>query len=428
MLDQAQINDANRSRLQDHNREFEFTADALQRKGVDVEAVLEQLASFEVAIPSWALGTGGTRFGRFPGEGEPRSVYEKMEDIALVQSLTRSAPRVSLHIPWDEPEDPQALLDCALELQLGFDAVNSNTFQDQADQPYSYKFGSLCHADAGVRRQAIEHHVHVIKLGEQLGSDAITVWLADGSNFPGQSHLRKSFERTRDCLIEIYSHLPAKWRLFTEHKPYEPAFYSTVVQDWGSSLMLAQALGERASCLVDLGHHLPNANIEQIVARLITAGKLGGFHFNDSKYGDDDLTTGSVHPYQLFLVFNELIDAEKEGAIDGAPAYMIDQSHNLKDPIEALIQSVMALQHACTQALLVDRVLLAGYQDENDVLMAEMTLKNAYETDVRPIAREMRRRKGGSLDPLYTFRHSGYRDKTKIARTGSATYVPPQSL
>ena len=364
----------------------------------------------------------------FPGGGEPRNIFEKMEDIAVVQSLMRSAPRVSLHIPWDEPDDPQALLDFALEMHLGFDAVNSNTFQDQAGQAHSYKFGSLCHTDAGVRRQAIEHHLHVIEVGQQLGSNAITVWLADGSNFPGQSHLRKSFERTRDCLIEIYSQLPENWHLFTEHKPYEPAFYSTVVQDWGSSLMLAQAMGDRACCLVDLGHHLPNANIEQIVARLITAGKLGGFHFNDSKYGDDDLTTGSIHPYQLFLVFNELIDAEYDGALDVPPAYMIDQSHNLKDPIEALLQSIMELQHACARSLLVDRVALAGYQEENDVLMAEMTLKEAYETDVRPLAREMRLRKRGSIDPVMTYRNSGYRARARGERTASSTYVPPQSL
>ena len=428
MIDPSRIQEANQVYGPRHEREFEFLAATLHSKGIDIEQVIQELASFEVAIPSWALGTGGTRFGRFPGGGEPRTIFEKMEDIAVVQGLTRSAPRVSLHIPWDEPDDPQALLDFALEMHLGFDAVNSNTFQDQAEQAHSYKFGSLCHTDASVRRQAIDHHLHVIELGKKLGSKAITVWLADGSNFPGQSHLRKSFERTRDCLIEIYGHLPDSWQLFTEHKPYEPAFYSTVVQDWGSSLMLAQALGDRAACLVDLGHHLPNANIEQIVARLITAGKLGGFHFNDSKYGDDDLTTGSIHPYQLFLVFNELIDAEQDGALATAPAYMIDQSHNLKDPIEALLQSVMALQNACARALLVSREALASYQQDNDVLMAEMTLKDAYETDVRPLVREMRLRRGGGIAPIDAYRSSGYREKVIEARASSSTYVPPQSL
>ncbi len=419
-----QINSAN---VTHHQTDFQYLSDRLERQGISVDDLLAQMASFEVAIPSWALGTGGTRFGRFPGQGEPRDVLEKIEDISVVHQLTRSAPSVSLHIPWDEPDDPQALLDFALEHHLGFDAMNSNTFQDQAGQRLSYKFGSLSHTDADVRAQAIEHNIHVIELGQKLGSEAITIWLADGSNFPGQSHIRRSFERTLASLREIYNELPEHWQLFTEHKPYEPAFYATVVQDWGSSLMLAQGLGDRASCLVDLGHHLPNSNIEQVVARLITAGKLGGFHFNDSKYGDDDLTTGSIHPYQLFLVFNELVDAEYEQGASFKPAYMIDQSHNLKDPIEALLQTVMALQMAHAKALLVDRDTLDAYQDANDVLMAEMALKSAYETDVRPLVAEMRRRKGGSIDPIQAFRRSGYRAAKGKARK-TMDYAPPQSL
>ena len=410
-----------------HQSDFQYLADRLERSGISVEQLLSSMASFEVAIPSWALGTGGTRFGRFPGSGEPRDVFEKIEDIAVIHQLTRSAPRVSLHIPWDEPDDPQGLLDFALEYHLGFDAVNSNTFQDQAAQRLSYKFGSLSHTDSAVRAQAIEHNIHVIELGKKLGSEAITIWLSDGSNFPGQSHIRRSFERTLNSLQEIYDALPKNWQLFTEHKPYEPAFYSTVVQDWGSSLMLAQGLGDRASCLVDLGHHLPNSNIEQVVARLITADKLGGFHFNDSKYGDDDLTTGSIHPYQLFLVFNELVDAENEKGASFKPAYMIDQSHNLKDPIEALLQSVMELQMAHAKALLVDRVSLDAYQEANDVLMAEMALKAAFETDVRPLVAEMRRRKGGSLDPVQAFRSAGYRTE-KANERKTMDYAPPQSL
>ncbi|MFK7843790.1 MAG: sugar isomerase [Rhodothermales bacterium] len=413
--------------LKSHRSAFTFITEQLAARDVDAETVLAQLAKFEVAVPSWALGTGGTRFGRFQGEGEPRNLFEKIEDISVIQQLTRSTPRVSLHVPWDEPDDVQGLLDFALEMDLGFDAVNSNSFQDQANQAFSYKFGSLSHTDVSVRRQAIEHNLHVIELGEKLGSKAITIWLADGSNYPGQSHLRRSFERTLDSLKDIYRALPQDWQLFTEHKPYEPAFYSTVVQDWGSSLMLAQGLGDRASCLVDLGHHLPNCNIEQIVARLITAGKLGGFHFNDSKYGDDDLTTGSIHPYQLFLVFNELTDAGYEFGDSFQPAYMIDQSHNLKDPIEALLQSVMALQIAYTKALLVDRKALEAYQTSNDVLMAEETLKQAFETDVSALVAEMRLRAGGALHPIQTFRDSKYRADKASARKALA-YVPPQSL
>jgi len=427
MLDDSHISASNDEQVEAHQRGFEALAEQLDRRGRDVEALVERVASFEVAVPSWALGTGGTRFGRFPGPGEPRNVYEKMDDVAVIQQLTRVTPRVSLHIPWDEPDDVGTLKSHADELDLGFDAVNSNTFQDQPGQEHSYKFGSFSHTDPAVRRQAIDHNLHVVDLGEQLGSEAITIWLADGSNYPGQMHLRKSFDRVLGGLQEVYDALPDGWRLYTEHKPYEPAFYATVVQDWGSSLMLANRLGEQAQCLVDLGHHLPNTNIELVVARLLTAGKLGGFHFNDSKYGDDDLTTGSIQPYQLFLVFNELVDAEEEGPDGFDPDYMIDQSHNLKDPIEAFLQTVDQLQKAYAKALLVDRDQLAEYQQKNDVLEAENTLKRAYETDVSALVAEARRRQGGALDPIDTFRTSGYR-KAKHEERSEGEYNPPQSL
>ncbi len=427
MLDPNRIVSDNRSRESHHERDFAHVEERLDRKGLDVEGVVARVETFEVAVPSWALGTGGTRFGRFPGKGEPRDVYEKMEDVAVIHQLTGATPRVSLHVPWDEPDDPAVLKARAEALGLGFDAVNSNTFQDQPGQRFSYKFGSLSHTDAAVRRQAVEHHLHVLEIGEALGSDAITIWLADGSNFPGQMNLRKSFDRVLDGLRQVYDALPEGWRLYTEHKPYEPAFYASVVQDWGSSLMLAQALGPHAKCLVDLGHHLPNTNVELVVARLITAGRLGGFHFNDSKYGDDDLTAGSIHPYQLFLIFNELVDADASNAEGFSPDYMIDQSHNVKDPIEALLETVQELQRAYAKALLVDREALAGYQGENDVLMAERTLKEAYEFDVAPLVAEARRRLGAALDPVAAFRAAGYRNETAGARSGSV-YVPPQSL
>jgi len=427
MIESERIEQIKQATLAAHRRDVEHLAGRLAAQKLDFEQLVEQVRAFQVAIPSWALGTGGTRFGRFPGSGEPRDVFEKLEDISVVNRLTGAAPRVSLHIPWDEPDDAQSLVNRAAELGLGFDAVNSNTFQDQEGQALSYKFGSLSHTDAAVREQAIAHNVHVIEVGQKLGSDAITIWLADGSNYPGQTHLRRSFERVLESLQAIYARLPESWRLFNEHKPYEPAFYSTVVQDWGSSLMLAQALGERASCLVDLGHHLPNTNVEMVVARLITAGKLGGFHFNDSKYGDDDLTTGSIRPYRLFLIFNELLDARSELGSGFNPAYMIDQSHNVKDPIEALLQSVVALQNAYARALLVDRVQLAAFQESNDVMMAERTLTEAYETDVRPLTAEARLKDGAALDPVRTFRDCGYRAGVASARASEA-YVPPQSL
>lgn len=416
-----------RAALAGHERDLAALGERLDRRGVRIERLVDAVRRFQVAIPSWALGTGGTRFGRFPGPGEPRDVHEKLEDAALVHRLTGGAPRVSLHIPWDEPADPAELRERAAALGLGFDAVNSNTFQDQPGQPLSYKLGSFSHPDAAVRRQAVEHNLHTIAVGKSLGADAITVWLADGSNYPGQMSLRGSFERVLGCLREVYAALPAGWRLFTEHKPYEPAFYATVVQDWGSSYLLAQSLGERAQCLVDLGHHLPNTNVELVVARLLGAGKLGGFHFNDSKYGDDDLTAGSIKPYGLFLIFHELVLAERDRLPGFRPAYMIDQSHNLKDPIEAMLQTVDQLQLAYAKAQLVDHDALAAFQDAGDVLMAERTLKDAFETDVRPIVNEARRRAGAAVDPIAAFRTSGYRQR-KAAERKTTAYVPPRSL
>jgi len=427
MIESKTIEQSNGTGLEQHGSNVEYLKERLASRALDFDGILTQIRELQIAIPSWALGTGGTRFGRYPGTGEPRNIHEKMEDVSVVNALTGAARRVSLHIPWDEPDNIQSLGDQADELGLQFDAVNSNTFQDQADQAHSYKFGSLSHSDAAVREQAIAHNLHVIEVGEKLGSESITIWLADGSSFPGQTHFRRSFDRVLNSLQKIYGRLPEDWKLFTEHKPYEPAFYSTVVQDWGSSLMLAQALGPQASCLVDLGHHLPNTNVEMIVARLITAGKLGGFHFNDSAYGDDDLTTGSIRPYQLFLIFNELVDARTELGAGFNPAYMLDQSHNLKDPIEALLQSIVAVQNAYARALLVDRGALVEFQDSNDVMMAEKTLTEAFETDVRSLTAEARIQNGGALDPIQTFRDSSYREKVAAARS-SGGYVPPQSL
>jgi L-rhamnose isomerase / sugar isomerase len=411
-----------------HARDFSELAERLERAGHAVDELVASVQRFEVALPSWAFATGGTRFGRFPGKGEPRTLREKMEDAALVHRLIAAAPRISLHIPWDEPNDVGEVLADARRLGLGFDAVNSNTFQDQPGQPLSYKLGSFSNPSAAVRRQAVEHHLHVIEIGKAVGSKALTVWLADGSNYPGQMSLRGSFDRVLECLREVYAAIPDDWRLFTEHKPYEPAFYATVVQDWGSSLVLAQSLGERAQCLVDLGHHLPNTNIELVVARLLGVGKLGGFHFNDSKYGDDDLTAGSIKPYVLFLIFHELVLAGRERLPGFDPAYMIDQSHNLKDPIEALLQTVDQLQQAYAKACLVDHDALAEHQALGDVIMAERTLKQAYETDVRPLVAEARRRRGAALDPVLAFRDSGYRAQKAIERPAAPPSVAPTHL
>jgi len=398
----------------DHDANFDSLATRLSRDGHDVDALLNRAQAFGVAVPSWGVGTGGTRFARFPGAGEPRHVFDKLDDCGVIQQLTRTTPTVSLHIPWDD-EDPTALREQADSLGLGFDAMNSNTFQDQTDQAHSYKHGSLSHVSAATRDQAIEHNLHCIEVGKAIGSKALTVWVGDGSNFPGQTDMGAQFDRYLDAMRSIYKALPDDWQLFSEHKIYEPAFYSTVVQDWGTNYLIATELGPKASCLVDLGHHAPTVNIEMIVSRLVRFGKLGGFHFNDSKYGDDDLDSGSVDPYRLFLVFNELIEAERR--IDNfAPAYMLDQSHNVTDPIESLMNSAIEVQRACLQALLVDREALQGYREDNDALMASETLKAAFRTDVGPLLAEARKRAGGAIDPVGVFRASGYRARVASER------------
>src|SRR5262249_51393833 len=273
----------------------------------------------------------------------------------------------------------------------------------------SYKFGSLTHPDRAVRQQAIQHNLEVIEIGKALGSNSLTVWIADGGNFPGQLHFRRALERYLESTREIYGQLPAGWRMFLEHKMYEPAFYSTVINDWGTSYYCATQLGSKAFCLVDLGHHAPNVNIEMIVARLIQFGKLAGFHFNDSKYGDDDLDAGSIKPFQIFLIFNELVDAELGILPNFAPAYMLDQSHNVTDPIESLMMSAVELTRAYAQAHLVDREALKDAQERCDALRALAILKQAFTTDVSAILAMARARAGGAIDPIGTYRASGYR-------------------
>jgi len=418
-IDASLIERHNEKRIQALRRDYEALGEQLDRRGIAIDAIKEKVAAFGVAIPSWGVGTGGTRFARFPGPGEPRNIFDKLADCAVIQSLTRATPTVSLHIPWDKA-DPALLREAAQRLGLGFDAMNSNTFQDHPGDRYSYKFGSLSHTDAATRRQAIEHNIECIEIGKAIGSRALTVWIGDGSNFPGQSNFTKAFERYLDSMRAIYAALPDDWRIFTEHKLYEPAFYSTVVQDWGTNYIIAQELGPKAFCLVDLGHHAPTVNIEMIVARLIQYGKLGGFHFNDSKYGDDDLDSGSIDPYRLFLVFNELVDAEKRGAAGFNPAHMLDQSHNVTDPIESLMVSATEVARAYAQALLVDRNALEAYQESNDALMATLTLKAAFRTDVEPILAMARVEKGGAADPVAAFRESGYRRKVAEERPAVA--------
>ena len=411
----------NHQTLPDHRESFGYLSQKLEKQNIDVSSLIAKLQAFQIAIPSWALGNGGTRFGRFSGGGEPRTLEEKIADVGLLHALNKSSGAISLHIPWDIPEDVAAIQNLAASYHLAFDAVNSNTFQDQPGQEYSYKFGSLCHTDAKVRQQAIDHNLEVIRYGDSLGSKALTVWLADGSSFPGQLNFRKALRRTLESLQEIYAGLPEDWKIFVEYKPYEPNFYSTVIQDWGTSHLLASKLGDKAFSLVDLGHHLPNTNIEQIVATLMMQGKLGGFHFNDSKYGDDDLTVGAIKPYQLFLIFNELVEGmEDPSSANPSPAWMIDASHNLKDPLEDLLQSIEAIKIAYAQALLIDRIALEEARERNDPTMAQEILQDAYRTDVRPLLAEARLRSAGSLEPVSLYRHANIRQQL-IKERGSKT-------
>jgi L-rhamnose isomerase/sugar isomerase len=408
------------------DEDYEHLGRVLHRRGLDIEDLVRRAQAFQVAVPSWGLGTGGTRFARFPGPGEPRDIFEKLEDCGTVFKLVRSTPAVSLHIPWDKPDRPAELRRFADERGLHFDAMNSNTFQDQPGQKHSYKFGSLTHPDRAVRRQAVEHNLECIEIGRTLGSKAHTVWIGDGGNFPGQTHFRRALDRYLESMREIYAALPDDWRVFMEHKLYEPAFYSTVINDWGVSYHCARELGPKAFCLVDLGHHAPSVNIEMIVTRLIQFGKLAGFHFNDSKYGDDDLDAGSIKPFQLFLIFNELVDAEL-GQVDGfRPAYMLDQSHNVTDPAESLMASAVELLRAYVQAHLVDRDALQEAQEGCDALMALSTLKQAFTMDVAPILAAARERSGGAIDPIGTFRASSYRQRKaeeRPARAGVAAGI-----
>lgn len=415
-IEKEQILTDNEKGLGVHGEKFDFLANSLDRQGVDVHKVIKDLSDFQVAIPSWALGAGGTRFGRFSYYGEPANLEQKIGDVGILHALTQTAGAISLHIPWDIPEDYKAIKELASANGLVFDAVNSNTFQDQKDAKESYKYGSLSNTSKAVRDQAIAHNKEVISIGEKLGSKSLTVWLADGSNFPGQHNFQSALQHTQGSLQEIYATLPEDWKLFIEYKPYEPNFYSTVIQDWGTSFMLANACGEKAYTLVDLGHHLPNTNIEQIVSTLMLKGKLGGFHFNDSKYGDDDSTVGSVKPYALFLIFNELVYGMNNNPQNPYPAWMIDASHNIKDPLEDLIQSLEAIQEAYAKALLVDREQLKLAQEQHDVVLCQEILQQAYRTDVRPLLERARLNVGGALDPIKAYRSLRVRENLINAR------------
>jgi L-rhamnose isomerase/sugar isomerase len=353
--------------------------------------VTVDLAALEIETPSWGYGDSGTRFATFQQAGRPRDVFERIDDAAEVHRLTGTAPAVALHFPWDRVDDLGALRAHVEAAGLRVGAVNPNLFQDP-----DYKLGSITHPDSAVRRKATDHLLQCVEIARTLGSTAQSLWFADGTNYAGQDDLRERRRRMLECLEEVYAALSPGQELLLEYKPFEPAFYATDLADWGSALLMCQKLGERAKVLVDLGHHLHGANIEQIVAILADEGRLGGFHFNNRKYADDDLIVGSVNPFELFLIFFELGDV--------LPRLTIDQAHNVEAKVEAMVLSVLNLQEAYAKAQLVDRAALAAAQAEGDVLRTHESLLDAYKTDVRPHCAAMRTAVGAAEDPLAELR------------------------
>ena len=392
--------------VRDFTREYEVLVDRLERGGRDVPGIERSLARLAVETPSWGYGDSGTRFGMFPQPGRPRDVFEKLEDAAEVHRLTASAPAVALHFQWDQVEDLRALRDRLSELGLRVGAVNPNLFQDP-----DYRLGSLCNPDAGIRRKALDHLFECVQIATALGSTAQSLWLADGTNYPGQDDLRARRERLQGALSELYAALPPEQELLIEYKLFEPAFYATDIADWGSALLLCQRLGDRARVLVDLGHHAQGVNVEQIVSILAAERRLGGFHFNNRKYADDDLIVGSVNPFELFLIFVELV---QEG--HRLPRLTIDQSHNVEAKVEAMVLSIVNLQEAYAKALLVDRRALVDRQLGGDVLGGHELLLEAYAQDVRPLCAKVRAEAGAAADPVAELRAMGYAARAAATR------------
>ena len=368
---------------------------------MDETSTLDRLRRLEIETPSWGYGNSGTRFHVYPWPGAARSVHERIADAALVHRLTGACPRVALHIPWDAVDDYVELRRFAEGQGIGIGAINPNLFGDD-----DYRLGSLCHPDRRVREQAVEHCRACIRIAEEVGSSVVSLWLADGTNYPGQDDLRGRHARLVDGLGAVYAALPAGMRMLVEYKFFEPGFYSTDLPDWGTAAFVCRRLGPQAQVLVDTGHHPQGTNVEQIVALLLAEDLLGGFHFNNRKYADDDLIVGSIDPFELFRIMLEI--AHGPGADD--VALMIDQSHNVEGKVGAMVLSVMNIQTAYAKALLVDRERLGGLQAEGDVLGAHRILVEAFETDVRPVLAGLRRERGVDADPYAAFQAGGYAD------------------
>jgi L-rhamnose isomerase/sugar isomerase len=394
--------------MTDTRNDYDELARRLREDGRDLDAIEQALSAFTVETPSWGYGDSGTRFATFRQPGRPRDVFERLDDAAAVDRLTGCAPAVALHFPWDAVEDLGRLRAHAADLGLRFGAVNPNLFQDP-----DYRLGSVANPDPRIRAKAVEHLLECVEIARELGSTAQSLWLADGTNYPGQDDLAVRHERVVESLAQLYAALPPEQELLVEYKLFEPAFYATDIPDWGSALLICQRLGERARVLVDFGHHAQGTNVEQIVAVVAAQQRLGGFHFNDRKYADDDLIVGSVNPFALFLVFCELVLGGRP-----LPRLTIDQSHNVEEKVEAMILSVVNIQEAYAKALIVDRRALAEAQLAGDILGGHELLLRAYQTDVRPLCGYVRERSGAAPDPIAAFRASGYVARTAEQRGG----------
>jgi len=394
--------------MADHSETYALLMANLADKGLNVEAIKQTLKSQHLETPSWGYGDSGTRFAVFPWPGAARDVREKLADAAMVHRLTGICPSVALHIPWDKVDDWAELRGYAESLGMRIGAINPNLFQDNA-----YKLGSACHPEAAVRRRAVEHMLECVEIAKATGSTLLSLWFADGTNYAGQDSLRERKHRLLESLRQVYSAMSPQVRMLIEYKFFEPAFYNTDLPDWGTAYAMALKLGPRAQVLVDTGHHPQGTNVEQIVAFLLDEGKLGGFHFNARKYADDDLIVGSVNPFELFLIYNELA-TDPEAARD--VAYMIDQSHNIEAKIEAMVLSVLNVQTAYARALIVDRRALAERQAVGDVLGAHRVLTDAFETDVRPLLAQVRVEMGLHPDPISALKESGYGERTAKER------------
>ncbi|WP_395574754.1 L-rhamnose isomerase [Streptomyces sp. BK79] len=376
----------------------------------ELAAVKAALRTQAVETPSWAYGNSGTRFKVFAQAGVPRDPFEKLDDAAKVHEFTGVAPTVALHIPWDRVEDYAALAEHAEKRGVRIGAINSNTFQDD-----DYKLGSVCHPDAAVRRKAVDHLLECVDIMDATGSRDLKLWFADGTNYPGQDDVRSRQDRLAEALAEVYERLGEEQRMLLEYKLFEPAFYTTDVPDWGTAYAHCLKLGDKARVVVDTGHHAPGTNIEFIVATLLREGRLGGFDFNSRFYADDDLMVGAADPFQLFRIMYEVV---RGGGFTADVAFMLDQCHNIEAKIPAIIRSVMNVQEATAKALLVDAEALSAAQASGDVLEANAVLMDAYDTDVRPLLREVRQEMGLHPEPLKAYAASGYGEKVVAERVG----------